>query len=98
SNFAATECDLLIAVGTRFSDRAIGKVEGFAPEAKILQIDIDPAEINKNIRINYSIIGSVNKVLNILNQRIEVRNRTSWLAQVDEWKKTYPLNYKRDGL
>jgi len=55
SNLAATQCDLLIAVGARFSDRAIGKVEGFALDAKILQIDIDQAEINKNIRINYSI-------------------------------------------
>jgi len=97
SNLAATECDLLIAIGTRFSDRAIGKSEGFAPDAKILQIDIDPAEINKNIRINYSIIGSINNVLNILNHKIEQKYKGDWSKQIDEWKTKYPLNYGKDA-
>lgn len=97
SNLAATECDLLISIGARFSDRAIGKVEGFAPEAKILQIDIDPAEINKNIRANYSIIGSINRVLRILNDRIEKTDRGDWLNQILEWKNTYALKYTKDG-
>lgn len=97
SNSAATECDLLIAIGTRFSDRAIGKVEGFAPEAKILQIDVDPAEIDKNVRINHSIIGSIKKVLNILNERLEMEDNTPWLEQVNKWKEEYPLSYKKEG-
>lgn len=96
SNLAATECDLLIAIGTRFSDRAVGKVEGFAPDAKILQIDIDPAEINKNVRINYSIIGSINKVLNVLNDKVEEKYKGDWSEQIDEWKRIYPLSYGRD--
>ena len=96
SNIAATECDLLIAVGTRFSDRAISKVEGFAPVAKILHIDIDPAEVNKNIKTHYSIIGTINNVLSILNSKLEQQQRGDWVNQIYEWKEKYPLSYSKD--
>lgn len=96
SNNAATECDLLIAIGTRFSDRAISKVEGFAPEAKILHIDIDPAEVNKNIRTHYSIIGTINNVLQILNDKLEQQRKEEWIKQIEEWQEKYPLCYSKD--
>lgn len=97
SNLAATECDLLIGIGVRFSDRAIGNVAGFAPDAKILQIDIDPAEIDKNIITNYSIIGSINKVISILNDKVKQKDNLPWLDQINQWKKEYPLSYIKDG-
>ncbi len=96
ANLAATECDLLISVGTRFSDRAIGRVEGFAPGAKILQIDIDPAEINKNLRTSQSLIGRVDKVLNLLNKKLNQHDEREWLKEIDSWRKKYPVNYGKD--
>ncbi len=93
SNNAATECDLLIAIGTRFSDRAISKVEGFAPSAKILHIDIDPAEVNKNIKTHYSIIGTINNVLQILNKKLVQQQRNEWVKQIEVWQQKYPLSY-----
>lgn len=97
SNVAATQCDLLIGIGVRFSDRATGNIDGFAPDAKILQIDIDPAEINKNVIANHSIIGSIDKIMPILNSKIEEKNNEDWLKQVANIKKEYPLSYKEDG-
>jgi len=96
SNNAATECDLLIAIGTRFSDRAISKAEGFAPEAKILHIDIDPAEVNKNIKTHYSLIGTINNVLQLLNERLERQQRGAWIRQIEEWQQQYPLSYSKN--
>ena len=98
SNFGVTECDLLIAIGARFSDRVIGNAKKFAKNAKVLQIDVDPAEINKNIPTTASIIGDVKEVLKLLNSRIEVKERTEWLAHIDDLKKTYPLTYEKDQL
>ncbi len=97
SNAAATQCDLLIGIGVRFSDRATGNIDNFAPEAKILQIDIDPAEINKNIATNCSIIGSVNKIIPALNERIKQKDNTPWIKQIADIKKEFPLTYKKDG-
>lgn len=98
SNFGVTECDLLIAVGVRFSDRVIGNAKKFAKNAKVLQIDVDPAEINKNIPTTASIIGDVKEVLKRLNTRIEKHERPEWIAHIDELKKTYPLTYVKDEL
>lgn len=98
SNFGVTECDLLIAIGVRFSDRVIGNAKKFAKNAKVLQIDIDPAEINKNIPTTASIIGDVKEVLKRLNTRIEYHERTQWLEHINELKKTYPLTYVKDQL
>lgn len=98
SNFGVTECDLLIAVGVRFSDRVIGNAKKFAKNAKVLQIDVDPAEINKNIPTTASIIGDVKEVLKRLNTNLENHERPEWIAYIDELKKTYPLTYVKDEL
>ncbi|MCC5909686.1 MAG: biosynthetic-type acetolactate synthase large subunit [Clostridiaceae bacterium] len=97
SNLAATKCDLLIAIGARFSDRVVSKMEGFAPKAQILHIDIDPAEVNKNIKSHYAIIGDVKEVLMRLNERLEQQQNLQWMQQIMEWKTKYPLWYKKEG-
>ncbi|MFW5648626.1 MAG: biosynthetic-type acetolactate synthase large subunit [Candidatus Alkaliphilus sp. MAG34] len=96
SNVAATRCDLLIAIGVRFSDRATGNVDNFAPDAKILQIDIDPAEINKNVSVDHFIIGSINRIMPMLNEKIRQKDNTPWLEQIIGIKREYPLTYKKD--
>lgn len=91
SNYAVTECDLLIAVGARFSDRVTGNTKKFAKEAKILHIDVDPAEINKNIVSDASIIGDIKEVLTILNSRMEQKSNPEWISHIIEYKEKYPL-------
>ena len=98
SNFGVTQCDLLITIGARFSDRVVGNAERFAKNAKIVQIDVDPAEINKNIIVNESIIGDVKEVLKRLNARIEEHRHDEWLAQIADLKQRFPLKYKEEGL
>ncbi len=98
SNYAITECDLLIAIGTRFSDRVIGDPGSFAKNAKILQIDIDPAEIGKNIDVSMSIIGDVKIILRRLNARLDPQNHDEWVAHVERMKEMYPLRYDKDVL
>ncbi|WP_058486610.1 biosynthetic-type acetolactate synthase large subunit [Defluviitalea phaphyphila] len=97
SNIAATECDLLIAIGARFSDRVVSKLERFAPEAKVLHIDIDPAEINKNIRTYHYIIGDVKTVLSMLNSKLENRPSNTWNEKIENLMKEYPVGYIQDG-
>ena len=96
ANLAATNCDLLIAVGTRFSDRAIGRVDSFAPNAKILQIDIDPAEMNKNLRTSQSLIGTVDEVLTLLNDKLDQQVKRDWFKEIDQWRQEFPVNYGKD--
>ncbi|NLM75547.1 MAG: biosynthetic-type acetolactate synthase large subunit [Clostridiaceae bacterium] len=99
SNLAVTECDLLIAIGARFSDRVISKIERFAPKAKILHIDIDEAEINKNIRAAHYIVGDVKAVLNKLNQNIGTIDRTEWLDYIRQLKEKYMIKcHDKDQL
>ncbi len=98
SNFGVTQCDLLITIGSRFSDRVIGNAKKFAQNAKIVQIDIDPAEINKNIRVDASIVGDVKEVLKRLNERIEENRHDEWIASIMELKHKYPLKYNHDVL
>ena len=98
SNLGVTDCDLLIAIGVRFSDRVIGNAKTFAHNAKILQIDIDPAEINKNVKTFASVIGDVKEVLSRLNDKLGNYHHTEWLAQIDELKKKYPLKYDTSKL
>ncbi|MBO5302533.1 MAG: biosynthetic-type acetolactate synthase large subunit [Lachnospiraceae bacterium] len=98
SNYGVSECDLLIAIGVRFSDRVTGNASKFAHHAKILQIDVDPAEINKNIMVNASIIGDVKEVLSRLNSRIEPMEHEKWLAHIKEYTHTYPLKCEEEGL
>ena len=98
SIMGVTECDLLIAIGTRFSDRVIGNAKKFAKGAKILHIDIDAAEVNKNIRTNASIIGDVKEVLTRLNDRIPQCNHSEWLKHIEELKGKYPTTFHENDL
>jgi acetolactate synthase-1/2/3 large subunit len=98
SNYSVTECDLLIAVGSRFSDRVIGNAKKFAKNAKILQIDVDPAEVNKNVAAYYSVIGDIKEVLKRLNMRLEQQNHKEWVEHVISLKKKYPLKYNKKEL
>ena len=98
SNFGISECDLLIVAGARFSDRVTGNASKFAKNAKILQIDVDPAEINKNIHTHASIIGDLKVVLRKLNARLDPMNHEEWLQHVERMKDMYPLRYDKTQL
>ncbi|MGB9792214.1 MAG: biosynthetic-type acetolactate synthase large subunit [Thermacetogeniaceae bacterium] len=98
ANYAISYSDLIIAVGARFDDRVTGRLDTFAPGAKVIHIDIDPAEIGKNVRADISIVGDAKAVLRELIQRVEVPDTGDWLKQIEEWKAEYPLRYtKEDG-
>ena len=98
ANYAIQESDLIIAVGARFDDRVTGKIESFAPSAKIIHIDIDPAEIRKNVRVDVPVVGDAKTVLTKLTALIKQHQpKTSrWLGQVNKWKKEFPLHYKEN--
>ena len=98
ANLGVSRSDLLIAIGARFSDRVVGKASKFASKAKILHIDIDPAEINKNIRTDASIIGDVREILTILNSRLSKKNNPEWIDSIKELKEKYPLKYESEKL
>jgi acetolactate synthase-1/2/3 large subunit len=96
ANYAVTECDLLVAIGARFDDRVTGKVETFAPQAKIVQIDIDPAEIGKNVPVDIPIVGDIKKVLTDLLPLVTPGDTGAWLAKTGAWKEKYALSYERN--
>ena len=98
SNLGVSQCDLLIALGARFSDRVTGNPKKFAENAKIIHIDIDAAEINKNIRVDASMVGDLKHVLAELNQRLEKQNHSEWMKTIEEMKDKYPLKYDRENL
>ncbi len=98
SNFGVSECDLLIAVGARFSDRVTGNAKKFANNAKILHIDVDAAEINKNIRTDVSLIGDAKEVLDRINAKLEQQEHTEWLNHIKEYAAKYPLTYDKNAL
>ncbi|MBE5871122.1 MAG: biosynthetic-type acetolactate synthase large subunit [Lachnospiraceae bacterium] len=98
SNLGVSECDLLIAIGARFSDRVIGNPKTFASRAKIVHIDIDAAEVNKNIKTDASLVGDVKHVLKDLMDRVEKKNHTKWVKKVEELKEKYPLKYDENVL
>lgn len=98
SNFGVSQCDLLIVVGARFSDRVTGNAKKFAHHAKILQIDIDPAEIDKNILTDASVTGDIKEVLIILNEKVEQQSHEEWKQQIEEYKEKHPLTYHPEGL
>ena len=98
SNLGVSECDLLIAIGTRFSDRVLGNPKKFAKQAKILQIDVDPAEINKNIRVTADVVGDVKEVLKSINEKLTQLDHTAWNEHIAEYTKTFPLEYNKNGL
>ncbi len=97
ANHAIMESDLIIAVGARFDDRVTGKIETFAPHAKIIHIDIDPSAISKSVKVDIPIVGDAKNVLTALNKLIKKPPQTTeWLTRVQDWKKKYPLKYKDD--
>ena len=98
ANLSVTECDLLLVLGARFSDRVTGNAEKFASHAKIVHIDIDPAEINKNSQVDYSIIGDLKSVLEILNKKLEQQYHKPWMDKVRARKEALPMTYPADGL
>ena len=98
SNFGVSECDLLIVIGARFSDRVTGNAKKFASNAKILQFDIDEAEINKNIKTDATVIGDALEVLKRVNAKLEQLDHSEWTAHIDELKKKYPMAYRTDCL
>nr|WP_297767017.1 biosynthetic-type acetolactate synthase large subunit [uncultured Butyrivibrio sp.] len=98
SNFGVSECDLLITLGARFSDRVTGNAKTFASKAKILQIDVDAAEINKNIRVNYAIVGDLKLVLSAINSKLEQQEHKEWLKKISDYKKKFPLSYDDSKL
>ncbi len=98
SNLGVSECDLLIALGARFSDRVVGNPKKFAEHAKILHIDIDAAEINKNIHTDVSVVGDLKDILTKLNAMLPEMNHDEWLQEIYALKEKYPLDYNRDVL
>ena len=107
ANMAITNADIIIAVGARFDDRATGKVDEFAPRARIIHIDIDPTSISKNIRVDIPIVGDAKNVLRRMLQAVEEDKESfgggwndaiaDWLRQVEQWKTEFPLSYTRNG-
>ncbi|KKL24087.1 hypothetical protein LCGC14_2418890, partial [marine sediment metagenome] len=97
ANYAVQECDCLIAVGARFDDRVTGKVETFAPNAKIIHIDIDPASISKTIEVDVPVVGDAKDILAKLLPAMKPVKRDGWLQQIAEWKRKYPLCYEKGG-
>ena len=98
ANFSVTECDLLVVLGARFSDRVTGNTKSFAKRAKILHIDIDPAEINKNVKVDLSIEGDVKDVLKELNKKLTKQTHDEWMEHIAEMQAKYPLRYHENEL
>jgi len=97
ANYAVQECDLLIAVGARFDDRVTGKIKGFAPNAKIIHIDIDPSSISKNVNVDIPVVGDAKFILAELIKQVQYGERKEWFKKIAEWKKKFPLGYDRDS-
>ena len=95
-NLALDAADLVIAIGMRFDDRATSKVSSFAPHARIIHIDIDPAEIGKNVKVDVPIVGDVKNVLRALNKVVDSKNHVEWVSQIQEWEREHPSTTIRD--
>ena len=98
SNYGVSECDLMIVIGARFSDRVTGNAQKFAQNAKIIQIDVDVAEMNKNVMISAGVVGDIKVVLDRLNERLEQQDHAEWVAKIQKYKEDYPLVYHKDVL
>ena len=98
SNYGVSECDLLIVIGARFSDRVTGNAQKFAQNAKIIQIDVDVAEMNKNVMISAGVVGDIKVVRDRLNERLEQQDHAEWVTKIQEYKEKYPLVYHKDVL
>ena len=97
ANFAVTESDVLVAIGARFDDRITGKIDEFAPHAKIIHVDIDPASISKSIRVDIPVVGDAKNILQELNKHIHFVERKEWLDKIKYWKEKNPLSYNNTG-
>jgi len=97
ANYAISAADLIIGLGVRFDDRVTGKLAEFASQAKVIHIDIDPAEIGKNVLVDIPIVGDLKKVLQELNEHISEKRETEWLKTIENWKRKHPLKYKSNG-
>jgi len=97
ANYAVQECDLLIAVGARFDDRVTGKIETFAPHAKVIHIDIDPASISKNVHVDIPVVGDAKDILGEMVKKVEYRERKRWFDKIAEWKKKFAFRYDRNS-
>ncbi|WRO20271.1 biosynthetic-type acetolactate synthase large subunit [Metallumcola ferriviriculae] len=97
ANYAITDSDLVIGLGVRFDDRVTGRLDMFAPNATIIHVDIDPAEISKNIRADIPLVGNVREVLADLLKEVEPRQHQAWLDKVEQWRRNHPLNYDQDN-
>ena len=97
ANYAVQQCDLLIAVGARFDDRVTGKIATFAPNAKIVHIDIDPASISKNVQVDIPVVGDAKEILSELVKEVEYDERKTWFDKIAEWKEKFPFRYDRDS-
>jgi len=93
ANYAVQECDLLIAIGARFDDRVTGKVKTFAPNAKIIHIDIDPSSISKNVYVDIPVVGDAKLILSALIDEVEYKERKEWFHKIAMWKKKFPFRY-----
>ena len=98
SNLGVSDCDLLVALGARFSDRVVGNPKKFAEGAKIIQIDVDAAEINKNIRVDAALIGDLKLVLKVLNSKLEQQEHSEWMSKIQELKNKFPMKYEDGAL
>lgn len=98
SNYGVSQCDLLVVVGARFSDRVYGNAKKFAANAKILQFDVDPAEINKNIKTDASVIGDVKVILEKLNEKLPQMNHNEWITEVKSYEEAHPMTYHKGVL
>ena len=98
SNYGVSECDLLIVIGARFSDRVTGNTKKFAKNAKILQFDIDAAEMNKNVIITDGVVGDLKEVLSRVNAKLTQQSHPDWMKKIQEYKEKYPLSYHTDML
>ena len=98
SNYGVSECDLLIVIGSRFSDRVIGNASKFAENAKIIQIDIDAAEINKNIMVDLGLVGDIKAVLGEINGKLMQQHHDKWVEKIQNYKKQYPMTYSKESL
>ena len=98
SNYGVSECDLLIVIGSRFSDRVIGNASKFAENAKIIQIDIDAAEINKNIMVDLGLVGDIKAVLGEINGKLMQQHHDKWIEKIQSYKKQYPMTYPKEIL
>ncbi len=94
ANMAVSNADLIIAIGMRFDDRATARVDAFAPKARVIHIDIDPAEIGKNVKVDVPIVGDAKNVLQALNRQINPRIHMDWMRQLEEWRQQHPLTIR----